>query len=332
MNLDAWRQRALHWWSRLPGPLRRTVRVGYEAVRLWVAEDGSELGASIAFYSMFALAPLLVVAIALASTVFGAEAARGQIVDQIGGLVGHDAAEGIEKMIASAWRSDRSGLAAVIGVITLLVGASGVFSEMHKALNRIGRVVPKASAIGAFVRARLTAFALVLGFGFLIVASLLLSAGLAAVTAFIGGLLPELAAVLNLFDFVLSAAVLTVAFAIFLRWLPDGPPRWRSVWIGAFASALLFALGKHLIGLYLGRVSASNSFGAAGSLAVVMLWVYYSSQILLFGAAVAWALDGVRAEDPHPVPTPAEREKAREAGAGYRSDQAARQRPRTSST
>jgi membrane protein len=286
----------------LPGPLRRALRVTLHAARLWTSQDGTELGASIAFYSMFALGPLLIIAIAIAGAVFGAEAARGQVVDQIASLVGQDAADTIEKMIASAWRSQRGGLAAALGVVTLLVGASGVFAELRKALNRIGRVMPQAPGLGAFVRARLMAFALVLGFGFLIVASLLLSAAVAAVTQWLSLRMPVLAGALTLLDFALSSAVLACAFWVFLRWLPDRAPRRRSAAVGALASALLFAVGKHLIGLYLGRVSTADSFGAAGSLVVVMLWVYYSSQILLFGAALAWALDGVRAEDPQPAP------------------------------
>jgi membrane protein len=301
-TLQAARGKAYRLFQRLPQGPQRSLRVGFEALRLWISQDGTELGAAIAFYSLFALAPLLVVGIAIAGAVFGADAARGEIVGQIGGLVGEEAARSIESMIASAWRSDRSGFAAVLGVFTLLVGASGVFAELRKALNRIGRVPVRASAIGTFVRARLIAFALVLGFGFLIVASLMLSAALSAVSGWLSRVMPVLAGVLAWSDFALSVAVLAAAFWAFLRWLPDRGPSARATTVGAIASALLFALGKQLIGLYLGRVSTVDSFGAAGSLVVVMLWVYYSSQILLFGAAVAWAMDGVRAEHPQPAP------------------------------
>lgn len=301
-QLAALKTRATRLYLMLPGSLRRGLKVTLEAARLWTSQDGTELGASIAFYSMFALGPLLIIAIAIAGAVFGAEAARGQIVDQIASLVGQDAADAIEKMIASAWRSNSTGLAAALGVGTLLVGASGVFAELRKALNRIGRVQPETGSLGAFVRARLIAFALVLGFGFLIVASLLLSAAVAAVTQWLSLRMPVLAGVLTLFDFGFSLAVLAMAFWVFLRWLPDKAPSRSAAVVGAVASSLLFAVGKHLIGLYLGRVSTTSSFGAAGSLVVVMMWVYYSSQILLFGAAVAWALDGVRAEDVQPPP------------------------------
>jgi membrane protein len=286
---------------------RRALQVGVHAVKLWIAEEGAQLGAAIAFYSMFAMAPLLVIAIALAGVVFGVEAARGQIVGEIEGLVGRDAAQGIETMIASAWREDSSGLAGLIAVVTLLVGASGVFAHLRTALNRMGRVETPSSVIGAFLRARLMAFALVLGFGFLLIVSLVASAVLAAVSGYLQKLYPLLAQLIGIVDVLLSALLLSTAFAAFLRWLPDQPPRWHSVAVGAVTSALLFAVGKHLIGLYLGRVSVTSSFGAAGSFAVVMLWVYYSTQILLLGAAVAWTLEGVRAEPPDVEETAEER-------------------------
>lgn len=272
---------------------RRALHVGVSAVKLWIAEEGAQLGAAIAFYSMFAMAPLLVIAIALAGAIFGVDAARGQIVGEIEGLVGREAAKGIEGMIAAAWREDNSGVAGLIAVGTLLVGASGVFAQLRTALNRMGRVETTASVIGAFVRARLMAFALVLGFGFLLIVSLVASAVLAAVSGYLQQLYPLLASLIGVFDVLLSALLLSTAFAAFLRWLPDRPPRWHSVAVGAVTSALLFAVGKHLIGLYLGRVSVTSSFGAAGSFAVIMLWVYYSTQILLLGAAVAWTLEGV---------------------------------------
>jgi len=317
------RRTGLHLWVSLPTVMRDLLRHGYEAARLWVAEEGSNLGASIAFYSMFALAPLLVVAIAIAGAVFGAEAARGQIVDQISGLVGKEAAESIQTMIASAWRSDRSGLAAAVGVVTLLIGASGVFAGLRQALNRIGRVPAAQAALSAFVRARLIAFALVLGFGFLMIVSLLLSAVLTAFTDCLSARMPVLAGALTLLDWAVSALVLSAAFTAFLRWLPDRPPRWRSAMVGAVVSALLFVLGKQLIALYLGRSSTANSFGAAGSFAVVMLWIYYTAQILLFGAAMAWSIDGVRAETPHPPdaasPPPAQKVAAKAAAGADRS-------------
>jgi len=278
-------------WQRLLHARWQPLRVGALATSRWLDEGGPQLGASIAFYTMFAVAPLLVVAIAIAGAVFGPEAARGQIVQEIDGLVGSAAARGIEAMVESAWLHPHGVVAAVLGVITLLLGASGVFGALRRALNAIGRVAPLPAVFGTLLRARLIAFALVLGFGFLAVASLLVSAAIAALGAYLSDRMPGLAELFALLDVAISTAVLVVAFAALLRWLPDAPPSRHAVWTGAACSALLFAIGKHLIGLYLARASVASSYGAAGSFVVVMLWVYYSAQILLFGAAVAATLD-----------------------------------------
>ncbi|WP_280156220.1 YihY/virulence factor BrkB family protein [Piscinibacter sp. XHJ-5] len=278
-------------WRRLLTAHWRPLRLCAQATERWLDEGGPALGASIAFYTMFAVAPLLVVAIAIAGAVFGPDAARGHIVGEIQGLVGSAAAKSIEAMVESAWLHPHGLLAAVLGIVTLLLGASGVFSALRRALNAIGRVAPLPSAFGALVRARLIAFALVLGFGFLAVASLLVSAALAALGKYLSSRYPGMSSLFALFDVAVSTAVLVVAFFSLLRWLPDVPPSRHAVWIGAACSALLFAIGKHLIGLYLARASVASSYGAAGSFVVVMLWVYYSAQILLFGAALAATLD-----------------------------------------
>ncbi|AKJ30541.1 YihY/virulence factor BrkB family protein [Caldimonas brevitalea] len=302
MDAQALQQRA---WSLVPRRLRRPTSLTFTAVNAWLDEQGPQLGASIAFYSMFAIAPLLVLVITIAGAVFGAEAARGQIVQEIEGLVGRTAAQSIEAMIESSWRSDRSGLAGTLGVIALLVGASGVFVALRNALNRLGRLKETPSGIGAFVRARLVAFALVLGFGFLSIVSLVFSAALAALGAYLSRLYPPAEALIAALDLVVSTLVLSFAFAALLRWLPDEPPGWHSVLVGSVVSAVLFAFGKHLIGLYLGRASVSSGYGAAGSFVVVMLWVYYASQILLLGAALAWTVDGARDDNtPQGMPAP----------------------------
>ncbi len=273
-------------WRALPRPLRAVLSVIIGAGERWVDVSGPQLGASIAFYTMFALAPLLVVTIAIAGAVFGPEAARGQIVGEIEGLVGPIAARVIEAMIESAWREPGSLQAAIVGTLTLLVGATGAFAELRRTLNLIGRVTPSPSLIGAYVRVRLTAFALLLGFGFLAIASLIVSAALAGFSKFLTARYPVLAVVATILDIAISVAVLSMAFAALIHWLPDEPPTRRGVWISAIASAVLFTIGKSLIGFYLGRASIASSYGAAGSFVVVMLWVYYSSQILLYGAAL----------------------------------------------
>jgi len=227
----------------------------------------------------------------IAGAVFGADAARGHIVEEIQGVVGPEAARGIQAMIESAWLHPHGLVAGALGVGALLLGASGVFSALRGSLNAIGRPATKPSIFRTLVRARLVAFGLVLGLGFLAIASLVLSATVAGLGAWLTDRYPGLAAVFAVLDIAVSTLVLTVGFAALLRYLPDAPPSRHAAWVGAACSALLFAIGKHLIGLYLARASVASSYGAAGSFVIVMLWVYYSSQILLFGAALAWTLD-----------------------------------------
>ena len=283
------------WWQRierwLPLPVREPARIAFLAMLRWLDVGGPQLGASIAFYTMFALTPVLVITIALAGAVFGPEAARGEVVGQIQSLVGSTAAAAIEALIANAWRAHGGLVSALVGMVTLLVGASSVFAELRRALNLIGRVHVDPSFVGAFVRVRLTAFALLLGFGFLAIASLLVSAAASAVAGWLSARHPSLALLLTGFDFALSVVVLGTAFAALLRWLPDRPPSARGLWLSAGLAALLFGLGKTLIGFYLGRASFASSYGAAGSFVVVLLWIYYSAQILLYGAAVGRIYD-----------------------------------------
>ena len=278
-------------WRLVPPSLREPLLIMAGAAARWSEVSGPQLGASIAYYTMFALAPLLVVTIAVAGAVFGADAARGQIVGEIEGLVGPVAAKAIEAMIESAWREPGGLWAATLGTITLLIGATGAFAELRRTLNMIGHVTPPPSAIGAFVRVRLTAFALLLGFGFLSIASLVLSAALVAFSRFITSRYEMLGVLATIVDLAVSVGLLSVAFAALLRWLPDVAPSRKGVWISAIASAVLFTVGKSLISLYLGRTSIASSYGAAGSFVVLMLWVYYSSQILLYGAALGRVSD-----------------------------------------
>ena len=293
--------------AHTPVPLRYAATLTWRAAQRWIDSNGPQLGASIAFYTVFALAPWLVLMIAIAGLAFGAEAARGQIVGEIQGLVGADAARLIEVMIASAWRHRGGVVATLLGSATLLAGASGVFAELRRAINAIAGVHPGAHALSAFLRVRLIAFALLLGFGFLAIASLLVSALIAAFTDYAGARWPALAALATVSDWLLSGSLLAVAFGILLRWLPDKALGRRGLLISALVSALLFTIGKHLIGLYLGRASVASSYGAAGSFVVLLLWVYYSSQILLFGAACGYADEAMRGEHARPAVAPMSR-------------------------
>jgi len=237
---------------------------------------------------------LLVVTIALAGALLGEEAARGQLVAQMQSLVGFDAARGMQGLIESAWRHPHGVLAGTLGAVALLIGAGGAFVQLRRALNTIGHVATLPVRTATLLHQRLRAFAWVLCFGFLAVASLLLSTVAASLAASLSDRFSGLPAVFALLDVLLSTAVLVVAFAALLRWLPDSAPSRRAVWCGATCSALLFAMGTHAVGLYLAHASMASSYGAAGSLVVVMLWVYCSAQILLYGAALAASLDESR--------------------------------------
>jgi membrane protein len=283
---------------KLGDTLRRANRLAARALSTWFERGGLQLGASISFYSIFALAPLLIVAIAVAGLAFGEEAVRGRVVEELGGLLGTTAATAIEALIASAWRPGQGTFAGVIGVATLLIAASGVLVELKRALNvMLDRAVAPRSVVSAFVRARLTAFAMVLGFGFLTIVSLLLSTAVAAVAAYLPARFPQLKILLTGLDLVASLIVLTTAFAALIRWLPDRPPGPRVTAISAVTAALLFTLGKYLVGLYLARAAVVSTYGAAGSLVVLIIWVYYTSQVLLVGVAFGRQFEpGRRAE------------------------------------
>lgn len=255
-----------------------------ETFSAWQEDKIPLWAAALSYYTAFSLAPLLVIAIAIAGAVFGEEAARGQIVGQIQGLVGQQGAEAIQAMLQNAQRPGSGGAwATIIGIGALLLGASGVFGQLQDALNTIWSVEPKPGrGMKFFIQNRFLSFAMVLVIGFLLLVSLVLSAALAAVTAFFDQAFPSLAIAGQILNFVISFAVVTGLFALIYKVLPDVKIPWRYLWTGAIFTALLFTIGKFLIGLYLGNVS--SSYSAAASLGIILLWVYYSAQILLFGA------------------------------------------------
>jgi membrane protein len=256
-----------------------------ESVSQWSDDYASSMGAALAYYTIFSIAPLLIIAIAVAGFFFGEESARGQIFDQIRGVMGDRGASAIEAAVKSASQTGGGTFAAIAGVVTLLIGATSVFGELHSALNRIWDS-PKSeqSGIWGLVRGRLLTFGMVLGIGFLLLVSLVLSAGLSALGKFWGGWFPGWDIVLQGVNFIVSFAVITGLFAMIYKLLPRVEIGWTDVWVGAAATSLMFQIGKLLIGLYLGRSSVASSFGAAGSLVIVLLWVYYSAQIFLLGA------------------------------------------------
>lgn len=251
----------------------------------WNEDKASRLAAALAYYTVFSLAPMLIIAIAIAGAVFGEEAARGEIVTQIQGLVGRDGAKFIETAIEGASKPRAGTIASLISVAVLLFGASGLFAQLQDSLNTIWEVQPKPGrGLIGILRDRFLSFTMVLGVGFLLLVSLVLSAGLSGVVNFLGSLLPGIGALLQLANFLLSFAVTTLLFGLIYKVLPDVKIAWSDVWSGAIVTSLLFSIGRFALGLYLGNSSFGSTYGAAGSVVIILVWVYYAAQILFFGA------------------------------------------------
>ncbi len=258
-----------------------------ETWHAWSADNAPRLGAALAYYTTFSLAPLLVIVIAVAALVFGQEAAQGKIVTEIQGLVGAESAHAIQAMIDKARAPATGVVATVLGVVTLLLGATGMVSELKDTLNTIWHVPPPPErGILRTLKARLMSLAFVLGVGFLLLVSLVVSAVLSALNGFLSYLFPSpwLLYVWQVVNFVVSLGVITMLFAMLYRFLPDTEVPWQDVWIGAGITALLFVISKTLIGLYLGQSSIGSAYGPGGSLVLILVWVYYASLVLLFGA------------------------------------------------
>jgi membrane protein len=266
---------------------RELWEIAKQAVSDWSDDYAPSMGAALAYYTIFSLAPLLVIVIAIAGLVFGEEAARGQIMVQLQGLMGADAARAIETLLEGAGSNKTGGaIATIVGFLTLLLGATTVFGELQNDLDRIWKAKPRdGSGIWNFLRTRLLSFGLILAIGFLLIVSLVVSAALAALGKYWSGLLGGgMEVLLHAIDFVLSFAVLTGLFAIIYKMLPRVPIAWRDVWTGAAFTSLLFGIGKLLIGLYIGKSGVASSYGAAGTVVLLLVWVYYSAQIFLLGA------------------------------------------------
>ncbi len=272
--------------------MRKKALVAFlkELAAAWSEQRVPSMGAALAYYAMFSIAPLLFIAIAIAGLFFGADAVRGAVFAQLADLMGQESAQAIQEMLAHVSHPATGTIATVAGAVGLLLGASGVFSELQSAMDVIWRVPAKAKPGGVwgFVRTRLLTFGMVLGLGFLVVVSLLLSTALAALGKWWGGYLEGWQYVAQALDVVVNLAVLTGVFGAIFKFMPSKPVPWRDVWVGAAVTAALFTIGKFLIGLYLGKSSVASSFGAFGSVVVVMAWVYYSAQIFYLGAEFGW--------------------------------------------
>jgi membrane protein len=284
-----WRRGSQNWFMKKLQNLYRLVR---EIVSVWMEGNTSSMGAAVAYYTIFAIAPLFIFVLAVAGFLFGHEAAQRELFSQVSSLVGHSGGEAIQATVAAADRPRAGVFATAIALIALFVGAGSVFVQLQSSLNAIWKVRPRpGQGLHNFIKSRLLSFAMLLGIGFLLLVSLVISAALAAAGKFMSTVIPAQEVAWHLVDFIVSLGLVTLLFAMIFKILPDVTLTWRDVWIGAFITALLFGLGKFLLGFYLGRSMLASAYGAAGSLVVLLIWVYYSVQILLFGAAVTrvWA-------------------------------------------
>ena len=267
------------WWSLIKA-----------SVGAWVDDYAPSMGAALSYYTVFSLAPLLVIVVSVAGLVFGAEAVRGELYGQLDGLMGAEAAKGVQDMLASVSKPSTGAFGAVVGVVVLLIGATTVFGELQDALDRIWRAParPKSSGLWTLVRTRLLSFGMILGVAFLLAVSLVLSAGISALGKWWGGWFQGWELVAQVINAVVGFALTTAVFALIYKLIPRVKVGWGDVWVGAAVTALLFTVGRLLIGLYIGKTGVASGFGAAGSVVVVFVWVYYSAQIFLVGAEFTW--------------------------------------------
>jgi membrane protein len=261
-----------------------------KSVMAWIDDYAASMGAALSYYTLFSVAPLLIITIAVAGLFFGQEAAQGEIVAQIQGLIGREGAIVVQGLLKNASDPARDIFAMVVSIITMVIGATTVFAELQSDLDRIWRVPAPANKnnILNLLRSRLLSFGLVLGLGFLLLVSLVVSAAIAALGKWWNGNFNGWEVLLHALEFSVSLASSTLLFAMIYKIMPRARIAWRDVWFGAAVTALLFGSGKSLIGLYLGKAGVASGFGAAGSLVVLLVWVYFAAQIFLLGAEFTW--------------------------------------------
>jgi membrane protein len=274
----------------LQAPVKAVWSLSTQAIEAWIEDYAPSMGAALSYYTLFSIAPLLLIVIGLAGLVFGPEAARGEIFGQLRGLMGDQGAAAVEHLLQSADKPQGGTIATVTGIVMLLLGATTVFGELQNALDRIWRAPARKKASGWWnlLRSRVLSFGMILGISFLLMVSLVMSALVSALGKLWGPAFKGWETVAHLLDLFITFGMVTVMFALIYKIIPRVRIQWRDVWIGAAVTAGLFAVGKFLIGLYLGKSSVASAFGAAGSLVVMMVWVYYSAQIFLLGAEFTW--------------------------------------------
>ncbi len=252
----------------------------------WVEAEPFQLAAALSYYTLFSLAPLLLIAIGVAGFVFGREAAQNQIVETLQGMIGQDSAKAVQEMIQASSEKPKTGmLSTIIGFVALLFGAGGVVGQLQTSLNKMWEVTPKpGQGIWGFLRQRFFSFAMVLAIGFLLLVSLVVTAVLSSFTSMLSSFLGDATFVAHAIDILVSFGFVTLLFALIYKYVPDVEIQWRDVWVGAALTSILFTIGKYLIGLYIGTSGVGSTFGAAGSLITILVWVYYSSLIFFLGA------------------------------------------------
>jgi membrane protein len=257
-----------------------------KSVLQWFDDDPFQMAAALSYYTLFSLAPLIIIAISIAGFAFGREAAQNQIVATLQGMIGQESAQAVQGIVENASKQPKTGIiSTVIGVVALIFGAGGVVGQLQTSLNRLWGVTPKPNqGIWVFVRQRFISYAMILAIGFLLLVSLMVSAVISGLTQWMGTLLGGADIIAHALDLLVSFIFATALFAMIYKFLPDVDIRWRDVWVGAVITSVLFSLGKFLIGIYLGSSGVSSTYGAAGSLITVLLWVYYSSLIFFLGA------------------------------------------------
>jgi membrane protein len=274
----------------LPAPLKKVYLLFQDSIEAWMEDYAPSMGAALSYYTLFSIAPLLLIVVGVAGLVFGPDAARGEIFGQLRELMGDQGASAVERLLAAADKPEGGVIATVTGFAVLLLGAMSVFGELQNALDRIWRAPARKKSAGWWnlLRSRLLSFGMILGIAFLLMVSLVVSALLSALGRFWGPLFSDWEVAAHFIDIAVSFGLVTVLFAVIYKLIPRVQIAWRDVWVGAAVTAGLFAAGKFLIGLYLGKSSVASAFGAAGSLVVMMVWVYYSAQIFLLGAEFTW--------------------------------------------
>ena len=256
----------------------------------WNKDYAQSMGAALAFYTMFSIAPLLLIVLSIIGFMFGEEAARGEIAGQLHNLMGEQGALAVQGLLQNVNKPAEGALATIVGVVLLLIGATSVFGELQSALDRIWHAPERVTAGGLFslIQSRLLSFGMILGIGFLLMVSLLLSAGLSAIGKWWSPMFNDWTLMASIVNLAVSFALTTMMFAMIYKLMPRVKIHWSEVWLGALITAVLFVIGKYLIGLYVGRSAVTSGFGAAGSMVVLLLWVYYSAQIFLLGAEFTW--------------------------------------------